>query len=102
MQELQSFSTSSVLGENARPTTRPPIVHETRFDYLSSLLGPELDYFDPWVVKLAVDGVYHMTESQADGLRELARLCAEKDATLSRLGRGTVFTKQVKIYKGCD
>jgi hypothetical protein len=99
MQELHAFSTSSVLGEIARPTTRPPIVHQARFDYLSSLLGSELDRFDPYVVKLAVDGVYHMTESQADGLRELAQKAADKDATLSRLGRGTVFSRQVKIYK---
>lgn len=75
------------------------IVKTGRYRYLQALLGDELDGYDPWAVKAAVDGTYHTTPLVRRELNRLAEAVAEADGTLSALGKNTVFCRLVKKYK---
>ena len=82
---------------------RPPLEvrHLSRLDYIFSVLGEDevLDTYHHNTLKLAVDGIYSTTRRDSIELVHLAKKLAEREATLSKLGRGTTFSKLVASFR---
>ena len=82
---------------------QPPlkVKHLDRLDYIFALLGKDhvLDNYHHSTLKLAVDGLYNYTERDKNELQLLAKELSNKDAILTKLGRGTLFYHLVKIFK---
>jgi hypothetical protein len=72
-----------------------------RLDYIFAVLGRDhvLETCHHITLKLAVDGLYNYTDRDKLELQDLAKELANKNAILTKLGRGTLFSKLVKIFK---
>ena len=88
---------SDILDEPDLPICSPRIFRSDRFDYLASLLGPDLTKnYSMRTLKLACDGIRNTSPRDRQELRDLAKECAHARMTYNIMGRHNAFTNIVR------
>lgn len=87
---LEHKNTSSVF-DVAGPLTH--VKNQARLRVVQATLGDELTEFHPDAVRLACDGLYHLSPAMVPEVRRLAERLVELGLPPHKLGRGRVIYK---------
>ena len=99
------FRVSAALSDRPNlDAVQATVVKSGRFRYLRDVLGDEkLAKFSGSLLKKAVDGVYYLTQREADEFKELAQLLASTPHIhLSQLGRSSTLAQLVRDTRARD
>ena len=92
---MQDWSVSEIVVRE-----HPNVRNIERYDYITRVLGAQASLVDSYVLRRAADGFYADTiDRYASEIDTLARLLAENNVVVSRLGRGGYLASRVREYK---